>query len=112
MTCSSSSSSGGDEKPESSTKCANAISIAARIAAMGLAVAAAALMATRARAPSTPLTARAPAPSPTATTAPTCTLQYKTHMFLVIANAMAAFLGAIAVFLSVWKKGETRSRAC
>jgi hypothetical protein len=26
--------------------------------------------------------------------------------FLVVANAMAAFLGAIAVFLSVWKKGE------
>jgi hypothetical protein len=28
--------------------------------------------------------------------------------FLVIANAMAAFLGAIAVFLGVWKKGKDK----
>ncbi|GJN25757.1 hypothetical protein PR202_gb13628 [Eleusine coracana subsp. coracana] len=90
-----------DEKSSgSSSKCANAISVAARIGGMGLAVASAALMATASQCT---IYAAYGARPRTVTYS-----SYAPFVFLVVANAMAAFLSAIAVFLSVWKKGKDK----
>ncbi|XP_062183189.1 CASP-like protein 1U3 [Phragmites australis] len=88
-----------EEKKESSMG-ANAVSIAAGIAGMGLAVASAALMATASQC--TVYAAYGARPR-------TVTYSdYPAFVYLVVANAIAAFLEAIAVFLSVWKKGKDK----
>ncbi|KAJ1276624.1 hypothetical protein BS78_05G228400 [Paspalum vaginatum] len=87
-----------DEKKESKT--ATAISVAGRIAGMGLAVASAVLMATASQC--TVYAAYGVRPR---------TVTYSNFppfVYLVGANAIAAFLEAIAIFLSVWKKGKDK----
>ncbi|WVZ50083.1 hypothetical protein U9M48_001373 [Paspalum notatum var. saurae] len=88
-----------DEKKESKT--ATAIIIAGRIAGMGLAVASAVLMATASQC--TVYAAWGARPR-------TITYSdYPPFVYLVGANAIAAFLEAIAIFLSVWKKGKDKT---
>ncbi|KAG2563893.1 CASP-like protein 1U3 [Panicum virgatum] len=90
-----------EEKKDS--KCATAVSIAGRIAGMGLAVAAAALMAAASQC--TVYAAYGARPR---------TVSYgdfPPFVYLVIATAMAAFLEAIAIFLVVWKKGKSKKAA-
>ena len=90
-----------EEKKES--KCATAVSIAGRIAGMGLAVAAAALMATASQC--TVYVAYGARPR-------TVTYSdFPPFVYLVIASAMAAFLEAVAIFLAVWKKGKGKKAA-
>ena len=90
-----------EEKKDS--KCATAVSIAGRIAGMGLAVAAAALMATASQC--TVYAAYGARPR-------TVTYSdFPPFVYLVIASAMAAFLEAVAIFLVVWKKGKGKKAA-
>ncbi|OEL17962.1 CASP-like protein 1U3 [Dichanthelium oligosanthes] len=85
-----------EEKKES--KCAMAVSIAGRIAGMGLAVASAVLMATASQC--TVYAAYGERPR-------TVTYSnYPPFVYLLGANSIAAFLEAIAIFLVVWKKGK------
>ncbi|KAL6654312.1 hypothetical protein ACP70R_007777 [Stipagrostis hirtigluma subsp. patula] len=89
-----------DDGKSESSKGANAVSIAARIAGMGLAVASAVLMATASQC--TVYAAYGARPR-------TVTYSdYAPFVYLVGATAIAAFLEAIAVFLSVWKKGRDK----
>jgi uncharacterized protein (TIGR01569 family) len=85
-----------EEKKDS--KYAMAVSIAARIVGMGLAVAAAVLMATASQCT---IYAAYGARPRTVTYS-----DYPPYVFLVGAAAIAAFLEAIAIFLCVWKKGR------
>jgi hypothetical protein len=88
-----------EEKKES--KWATALSIAGRIAGMGLAVAAAALMATASQC--TVYAAYGARPR-------TVTYSdFPPFVFLVGAASIAAFLEAIAIFLVVWKKGKDKT---
>ncbi|KAL6907859.1 hypothetical protein ACP4OV_002029 [Aristida adscensionis] len=89
-----------DEKSSEPSKGANAVSVASRIAGMGLAVASAVLMATASQC--TVYAAYGARPR-------TVTYSdYPPFVYLVGAAAIAAFLEAIAVFLSVWKKGKDK----
>ncbi|CAL4986206.1 unnamed protein product [Urochloa decumbens] len=86
-----------EEEKKKESKTATAISIAGRIAGMGLAVAAAVLMSTASQC--TVYTAYGARPR---------TVTYSSFppfVYLVGAAAIAAFLEAIAIFLCVWKKG-------
>ncbi|CAL4979065.1 unnamed protein product [Urochloa decumbens] len=86
-----------EEEKKKESKTATAISIAGRIAGMGLAVAAAVLMATASQC--TVYAAYGALPR---------TVTYSSFppfVYLVGAAAIAAFLEAIAIFLCVWKKG-------
>jgi hypothetical protein len=88
-----------EEKKES--KWATALSIAGRIAGMGLAVAAAVLMATASQC--TVYAAYGARPR-------TVTYSdFPPFVFLVGAASIAAFLEAIAIFLVVWKKGKDKT---
>ena len=88
-----------EEKKES--KCATAVSIAGRIAGMGLAVAAAVLMATASQC--TVYAAYGARPR-------TVTYSdFPPFVYLVGAASIAAFLEAIAIFLVVWKKGKDKT---
>uniref|UniRef100_A0ACD5X046 Uncharacterized protein n=1 Tax=Avena sativa TaxID=4498 RepID=A0ACD5X046_AVESA len=76
----------------------HAVNIAGRIAAMGLAVASAALMATASQ-----CTIILPNGGP----AHTITYSdFSPFVYLVAANAIAAVMVGVAIFLSVWKKGR------
>ncbi|CAL4982916.1 unnamed protein product [Urochloa decumbens] len=86
-----------EEEKKKESKTATAISIAGRIAGMGLAVAAAVLMSTASQC--TVYAAYGARPR---------TVTYSSFppfVYLVGAAAIAAFLEAIAIFLCVWKKG-------
>lgn len=88
-----------EEKKES--KWATAVSIAGRIAGMGLAVAAAVLMATASQC--TVYAAYGARPR-------TVTYSdFPPFVYLVGAASIAAFLEAIAIFLVVWKKGKDKT---
>ncbi|TVU23805.1 hypothetical protein EJB05_26187, partial [Eragrostis curvula] len=91
---------GHGEKKSDKCKCAYAIVIAASIAVIGLAVASSVLMATASQ-----CTIYADYnPRPKVVTYS----DYRPFVYLVWANATAAVLAAIAVFLSVWKKGKDK----
>ncbi|KQJ87479.1 CASP-like protein 1U3 [Brachypodium distachyon] len=76
----------------------NAVNIAGRIAAMALAVASAALMATASQ-----CTVLLPNGSPAHTVTYS---DFSPFVYLVAANAIAAFMVGAAIILSVWKKGK------
>lgn len=76
----------------------HAVNIAGRIAAMGLAVASAALMATASQ-----CTIILPNGGPAHTVTYS---DFSPFVYLVVANAMAAVMVGVAIFLSVWKKGS------
>ncbi|KAF7068205.1 hypothetical protein CFC21_073981 [Triticum aestivum] len=76
----------------------NAVNIAARVAAMGLAVASAALMVTA---------SQCTVVLPNGAEAHTVTYSdFGPFVYLVVANAIAAVMVGVAIFLSVWKKGS------
>ena len=76
----------------------NAVNIAARVAAMGLAVASAALMVTA---------SQCTIVLPNGAEAHTVTYSdFGPFVYLVVANAIAAVMVGVAIFLSVWKKGS------
>jgi|UniRef100_A0ACD5W8K3 uncharacterized protein (TIGR01569 family) len=76
----------------------HAVNIAGRIAAMGLAVASAALMATASQ-----CTIILPNGGPAHTVTYS---DFSPFVYLVVANAIAAVMVGVAIFLSVWKKGR------
>ncbi|CAO2142598.1 unnamed protein product [Urochloa humidicola] len=89
-----------EEEKKKESKTATAVSIAGRIAGMGLAVAAAVLMSTASQC--TVYAAYGARPR---------TITYSSFppfVYLVGAAAIAAFLEAIAIFLCVWKKGADK----
>jgi uncharacterized protein (TIGR01569 family) len=89
-----------DDEEKKESKTATAISIAGRIAGMGLAVAAAVLMATASQC--TVYAAYGARPRTVTYT------DFPPLVFLVGAASIAAFLEAIAIFLCVWKKGKDK----
>ncbi|EES10193.1 hypothetical protein BDA96_05G218500 [Sorghum bicolor] len=96
-----------EEKKE--PKWVTAVSIAGRIAGMGLAVAAAVLMSTASQCT---VYYAAPAASAYGGAARARTVTYSDFppfVFLVGAASIAAFLEAIAIFLVVWKKGKDKT---
>jgi len=86
-----------DEKPKFKGRL-HAVNIAGRIAAMGLAVASAALMATASQ-----CTIVLPYGGPAHTVTYS---DFSPFVYLVVANAIAAVMVGVAIFLSVWKKGS------
>lgn len=88
-----------DCKPESKGRL-NAVNIAARVAAMALAVASAALMVTA---------SQCTVVLPNGAEAHTVTYSdFGPFVYLVVANALAAVMVGAAIFLSVWKKGSNK----
>ncbi|KAK1647977.1 hypothetical protein QYE76_065782 [Lolium multiflorum] len=86
-----------DDKAKSKGRL-HAVNIAARIAAMGLAVASAALMATASQCT---IVLYNGGPAHTVTYS-----NFGPFVYLVVANAIAAVMIGVAIFLSVWKKGS------
>ncbi|TVU23807.1 hypothetical protein EJB05_26189, partial [Eragrostis curvula] len=91
---------GHGEKKSDKCKCAYAVVIAASIAVIGLAVASSVLMATASQC--TIYADYNPRPKIVSYS------DYRPFVYLVWANAIAAVLAALAVFLSVWKKGKDK----